>query len=183
MKKSISVFLMLAILLTLCACSKDNNSNKIPKESNIENTSARIEKDELIYDSTEAFEYSEVEDGIVITHFTNYDNVEYDKIYVPNEIDGKKVVGIGKLDAQHRIMGAIYGHCEVILPDTVKYIANSAFNGADGLVKISGGENCTKIGEYAFMNCENLEEITFLDNVSDLADNAFVGCTKWNSNH
>lgn len=183
MKKSISIVLMLAILLTLCACNKDSNLNKIPEESNIENTSAQIEKEELIYDSTEAFDYSDMDDGIIITHFINYDNIEYDKIYIPSEIDGKKVVGIGSLDADNIVFSAIFGQCEVVVPSTVKYIANMAFSNADGLVKLSGGENCTKIGEYAFMNCENLEEITFIDNVSDLADNAFAGCTKWNSEH
>lgn len=187
MKKSISVFLMLAILLTLCACSKDSNSNKIPEESNIENTSAQIEKEELIYDSTEAFTYSEVDNGIIITEFKNYDYVEYDKIIIPASIEGKKVIGIGALkdtDTYYGyVFGAVFGNCEVVIPNTVEYIGGMAFVGADGLVKLSGGENCTKIGEYAFMNCENLEEITFIDNVSVLADNAFAGCTKWNSKH
>lgn len=49
-------------------------------------------KKELIYDSTEAFNYSEVDSGISIIGFTNYDYVEYDKIIVPSEIDGKKLL-------------------------------------------------------------------------------------------
>ena len=33
------------------------------------------------------------------------------------------------------------------------------------------------------MNCENLSEITFIDTVTDLAENAFAGCTTWKANH
>lgn len=140
-------------------------------------------KKELIYDSTEAFNYSEVDSGISIIGFTNYDYVEYDKIIVPSEIDGKKVVGIGDDKKDYYVFGAVFGNCEVVIPDTVTYIGDYAFTGAKGLVKLSGGENCKKIGEYAFMNCVNLAEVTFLDNVTDLADNAFAGCTKWESLH
>lgn len=186
MKKNKIIITLLAsvILVTLCACSRDIKTNIDSEESStIINSNIQSNKEELIYDSTEAFDYSEVDDGIIITHFTNYDNTEYDKIYIPSEIEGKKVIGIGSMNAQHRVFGAVFGECEVIIPSTVKYIASKAFNGAKGLVKLSGGENCTTIGEYAFMNCENLSEITFINNVTDLADNAFVGCTKWKGKH
>ena len=98
-------------------------------------------------------------------------------------LDGKKVVGIGDDKKDYYVFGAVFGNCEVVIPDTVTYIGDYAFTGAKGLVKLSGGENCKKIGEYAFMNCVNLAEVTFLDNVTDLADNAFAGCTKWESLH
>lgn len=160
-------------LVAFAGCSK--NTDKKSSDDN-----SQIEKEELIYNSTEAFEYSEVENGIVITHFTNYENVEYDKIYVPNEIDGKKVVGIGTLGEEHYVMRSIYGNCEVVIPNTVKYIGDSAFFFTKGLTKVSGGENCTTIGKYAFAECENLEEITFIDNVSDLANSAFIGSPKLN---
>lgn len=155
--------------------------DKFADSSFVENINdATPKKEELIYNSTEAFEYSDVEDGIIITHFTNYDNIEYDKIYVPNEIDGKKVVGIGTLGEEHYVMRSIYGKCEVVIPNTVEYIGDYAFFFTKGLTKVSGGENCTTIGEYAFAECENLEEITFIDNVSDLADSAFIESPKLN---
>ena len=184
MKKILLFVLTSALVLSVCACGNKQDENKPTGSSSVSTTNnVSPERKELIYDSTEAFEYSDVEDGIIITHFSNYDNVEYDKIYVPSEIDGKKVIGIGSLEAQHRIFGAVFGECEVVIPNTVQYIASMAFSGAKGLVKLSGGENCTKIGEYAFMNCVNLSEITFIDSVTDLADNAFAGCTKWESTH
>lgn len=189
MKKILIVFTIVALVMSLSACGNNPSSNTPNTSgSNVtsgesENTSKPEQTKELIYDSTDAYEYSEVENGIVITHFSNSDKVEYDKIIIPAEIDGKTVVGIGSLDAEHRIFGAIYGNCEVVIPDTVEYIAAKAFNGASGLVKVSGGENCKKICEYAFINCENLTEITFINNVTDLADNAFAGCTAWEANH
>ena len=51
-----------------------------------------------------------------------------------------------------------------------------------GIILINGKKN-GQDSEHAFMNCVNLSEITFINNVTDLADNAFTGCTKWNANH
>jgi len=187
MKKILVLFISIVLMMVLSACGEtpnnQNASNNKETTEKSETGTSSVSTEKLIYDSTEAYEYDEVEDGIVITHFTNSDKVEYDTIIVPSEIDGKTVVGIGTLDAEHRIFGAIYGNCEVVIPSTVKYIAAKAFNGASGLVKISGGENCEKICEYAFINCEKLIEVTFIDNVTDLADNAFAGCTTWEANH
>ncbi len=177
------VVLALVITIVVLVLKQGSNNTTTPNtpttgtENNINNSSNNnTQKNELIYNSTDAFDYDEVEGGIIITHFKNYDYVEYDKIIIPTEIDGKTVVGIGDLNESHRVLGAIFGNCEVVIPSTVTYIGGMAFNGANGLVKLSGGENCKTISEYAFMNCENLSEITFLDNVTDIADNAFIDC-------
>ncbi len=186
MKKIMIGLLAVIMTMSICACGNDTNtsSKESKTESSASASSSSSNKKELIYDSTEAFDYSEVDGGIIITNFTNYDYVEYDKIIVPSEIDGKKVVGIGNWDEPyHRVFGAVFGNCEVVIPSTVKHIAGTAFEGADGLVKLSGGENCKKIGDDAFMNCVNLSEITFIDNVTDIGNNAFGGCTKWKSLH
>ena len=182
---------LLAVIMTISICAFGNDTNTSSKESTAKLSASASNdssnKKELIYDSTEAFNYLEVDGGIIITDFKNYDYVEYDKIIVPSEIDSKKVVGIGSLEKTDIYYGgvfsAVFVNCEVVIPSTIKHIAGMAFEGADGLVKLSGGKNCKKIGEYAFMNCVNLAEVTFLDNVTDLADNAFVGCTKLESLH
>ena len=189
MKKIMISLLAVIMTMSICACGNDTNTSS--KESTAKSSASASNnssnKKDLIYESTETFDYSEVDGGIIITYFNNHDYVEYDKIIVPREIDGKKVVGIGSLEKTDIYYGgvfsAVFGNCEVVIPDTVTYIGGEAFTGADGLVKLSSGENCKKIGEYAFMNCVNLAEVTFLDNVTDLADNAFVGCTKWESMH
>ena len=187
MRKKILLSLVCSLLIvglaTGCGNSKNNDNGKQSEDNPTSSNNNSASTKELIYNSTDAFEYSEVENGIVITHFENYDNIEYDKIYVPSEIDGKKVVGIGSLDAQHRVFGAIFGNCEVVIPDTVEYIASMAFFGAKGLVKLSGGKNVKTIGDYAFAYCENLQEITFINNVTNVSDNAFSGDTKWKTNN
>ncbi|MCI5656476.1 MAG: leucine-rich repeat domain-containing protein [Candidatus Pseudoruminococcus sp.] len=185
MKKIMISLLTVIMTMSICACGNDTNTSS--KESTAKSSASASNdssnKKELIYDSTEDFDYSEVDDGVIITYFNNHDYVEYNKIIVPSEIDGKKVVGIGDDKRDYYVFGAVFGNCEVVIPDTVTYIGDYAFTGAKGLVKLSGGENCKKIGEYTFMNCVNLAEVTFLDNVTDLADNAFAGCTKWKSLH
>lgn len=187
MQKFLLVFLAALMLVTVCSCGNKPNETKSSDGASVSTSSTVPDKKELIYDSTEAFDYAEVDGGVIITYFNNSDYVEYDKIVIPKSIDGKTVVGIGALEKTDTYYGgvfsAIFGNCEVVVPDTITYIGGEAFQGADGLVKLSGGENCTKIGEYAFMNCVNLSEVTFLDNVTDLADNAFAGCTKWESTH
>lgn len=190
MKKAILIFIIIFSMLLLPACN--STSEKSESNSSDVSSSKTVETDknnskELIYDSTEAFSYAEVENGIIITEFINDDQVEYDKIYIPESIDGKPVVGIGALNDTDTYYGfvfvTVFGKCEIIIPDSVEYIGGESFLGSKGLVKLSGGKNCKKIGEYAFSNCENLEEITFLDTVDDVAENAFVGCTKLKSNH
>lgn len=189
MKKGLILFLIIVLALSVCACNgeKANSNSQAAEISAAEENNDTISKDELICDSVDAFRFSDVDDGVIITQFINDDYVEYDKIIIPESIEGKPVVGIGALDEDDvyygRVMGAVFGNCEVVIPDTVTYIGGEAFEGADGLVKLSGGQNCTAIGEHAFMNCVNLSEMTFINNVTDLADNAFTGCTKWEENH
>lgn len=148
---------LLAVIMTMSICACGNDTNTSSKESTAKSSASASNdssnKKELIYDSTEDFGYAEVDGGIIITDFKNYDYVEYDKIIVPSEIDGKKVVGIGNWDEQcHRV----FGNCEVVIPSTVKHIAGMAFEGADGLVKLSGGENCTKIGKLCVYELRKL---------------------------
>ena len=189
MKKIMIGLLAVIMTMSICACGNDTNtsSKESTAKSSVSSSNDSSNKKELIYDSTEAFDYAEVDGGISIIDFKNYDYVEYDKIIVPSEIDGKKVVGIGSLEKTDiyygRVLSAVFGNCEVVIPDTVTYIGGEAFTDAKGLVKLSGGKNCKKIGEDAFMNCVNLAEITFIDNVTDIGNNAFGGCTKWESMH
>lgn len=183
MRKILLFVLTLALALSVCACGNKQDENKLTDSSSVSTNNTSATSKELIYSSADAYDYTEVDGGLSIIEFKNYDYTEYDKIIIPSEINGKKVVGIGDDKRQYNVFGAVFGECEIELPDTVTFIADYAFQDAKGLVKLSGGENCTKIGEYAFMNCVNLSEITFIDNVTDLADNAFAGCTKWESTH
>ena len=181
-RKGLVLFVVLALMLSVCSCG-ETSSNSTSSDTSSNSASSDSSSNGKVYDSIDAFNYEDVEGGIAVTSFKNYDFIEYDKIIIPNEIEGKKVVGIGCLDRDLSGFGAIVGKCEVVIPDTVTYIGNYAFDYSQGTVKLSGGKNCTKIGERAFVNCKNLEEVTFLDNVTDLGFDAFGGCEKWLAKH
>lgn len=185
MKNTICIIACLLVVIFLCSCQKSNeyDNTSLVDSNSFESNSIEEKQEKNIYTDTSAYEYEEISGGIAITHFTNDNQIEYEKIIIPSEIDGKVVIGIGIEDESRRVMGAVFGKCEVVIPNTVTYIASRAFEGARGLVKLSGGQNCKVISEAAFANCSNLVEVTFLDGVTELAGNAFAGCTAWYENH
>ena len=67
------------------------------------------------------------------------------KIVVPGEIDGKKVVSIGR----------------------------QAFYGCKRLVSVTVTEGATNIGEYSFVGCSNLTSVIIPKSVTDISWNAF----------
>ncbi len=99
--------------------------------------------------------------------------------------------------------GAFYGQSaltEVIFPDSLKVIEDSAFKNCKVLQQVSFGaavqtigdrafEDCTSlsranfepsirtIGEYAFYNCSALTELAFPDGLEDIGSYAFSGCS------
>ena len=99
--------------------------------------------------------------------------------------------------------GAFYGQSaltEVIFPDSLKVIEDSAFKNCKVLQQVSFGsavqtigdrafENCTSlsrvnfepsvqtIGEYAFYNCSALTELDFPDGLENIDSYAFSGCS------
>ena len=47
----------------------------------------------------------------------------------------KKVVGIGDDKKDYYVFGAVFGNCEVVIPDTVTYIGDYAFYGCKRISK------------------------------------------------
>lgn len=178
--KKVVIAVLLCVLCCFSACHKTVSENISTPTGN---SQVAENEDLLIHNDPSAYEYAEVEGGVEIVHFSNYDYNEYNKIIIPSEIDGKTVIGIGSRENPGRVMGAIYGNCEVVIPSTVEYIAKEAFNGAKGLVKLSGGENCKEFEENAFFGCINLKEITFIDSVEVIHEWAFAACTTWHELH
>ena len=64
----------------------------------------------------------------------------------------------------------------IVLPDTLTYLGDSAFEGCTGLVSITLGKDLSAIGEKAFKGCVNLTAIVLPDAVSYIGANAFEGC-------
>lgn len=65
---------------------------------------------------------------------------------------------------------------EVIIPDTVTIIGDGAFDGCEGLTKITFNERISKIGENAFRGCVSLGSIKIPSRVWSISSGAFEGC-------
>lgn len=86
-------------------------------------------------------------------------------------------------DGVKRIGAMAFNSCkgfsgDLIIPDSVDVIELGAFvncTGFDGKVILS--QNLKKIDESSFGNCYNLSEVVFGENVTEIGDYAFNGCT------
>ena len=66
---------------------------------------------------------------------------------------------------------------ELELPESLQLIEINAFN-ASGLKEITIPENVLNVGEYAFADCVDLEQVQFMGDSTVVAANAFKGCEK-----
>jgi hypothetical protein len=66
---------------------------------------------------------------------------------------------------------------EVVLPNSLTKICDSAFYGSDSLEKITVPANVKTIGKFAFRNCTKLKEVVISNGTTTIATGAFEGCT------
>ena len=163
------ILVTLGIGITLFSKNKKVNNEKYNQED------TKIEDNKNIIGNVDEknFEYEEIDEGIAIIRFKNNDNIEFDKIVIPDSIDGKKVIAIGRKYTDDRVMQSVIGNCEVVIPKTVKFIGPWSFSNSNGVTKVSGGENVEAIYGKAFYKCSNLSEVTFLNKVKWFSDSAF----------
>ena len=65
---------------------------------------------------------------------------------------------------------------EVVLPESVTTIGDSAFYNCDALTGITLPENLETIGSYAFYDCDGLSEVLFSEAVITIENGAFMNC-------
>lgn len=70
---------------------------------------------------------------------------------------------------------------EVIIPDSVKSIADYAFYKCDGLANISLSKNLELMGEYAFGHCSSLVTINIPSKLKRIEEGSFTGCSSLRS--
>ena len=182
MKKTILLF---TVLCLLGGCSKPNAdvSNEEAQENTqevaqtTEETSQEVEKqnDEVTFENFRDFPESNPEDfsgeltddGYVITSYNGSDKV----IVVPKEIDGKKVVGLDNYSLSGNDI------CEaIVLPDTVEFIGDHAFNMDRNLKYIYLGTGLKEIGFLPFENC-SIETVYFYEGLTYM-EAGFAACKK-----
>ena len=110
------------------------------------------------------FWYNRLNDGTVEIAWYEGNN---STITVPAEIDGYTVSGIAPV--------AFGGQdaTEVILPETITYIGNSAFRAMRQLKSIVIPDSVTSIGGEVFTYCTSLTEVTLPENLESVGRNIF----------
>lgn len=113
------------------------------------------------------FTYEESEDGsgIVVTGYKG----DMSSFYIPDEIGGKTVVGIGESAFEESSVA------EVGLPDGVKTIGKSAFYQCEKLTFIGLPEGLEDIGAGAFGLCTELSEIDLPESLLNIGGMTFAG--------
>ncbi len=66
---------------------------------------------------------------------------------------------------------------ELVIPDGIEVIAQSAFYGCSGLTNVSIPDSVTSIGESAFGQCKGLTSIELPDNITEIRSYTFSNCT------
>lgn len=77
-----------------------------------------------------------------------------------------------------RVIGCCKGITgEVIIPNSVTSIGNSAFENCIGITGIKFSDNLISIGDNAFYGCSGVKSLTIPNNVTSIGDEAFYGCS------
>ena len=112
------------------------------------------------------FTYDEWQEGYVIYSCTSDDKV----VRVPKEIKGKPVIAIGERGL------ANLEHCEaIVLPDTVRYLAKTAFAIDESLKYVYLGKSIETVEDDIFNGCSSLEEVTFPEGTKSIGTLVFWG--------
>ncbi len=95
-------------------------------------------------------------------------------LIIPSQIGGYTIVGIG-----NEVFTNYYFMQQVTIPNTVKFIGNSAFANLNGLYMITFASNSQleTIGSYAFANLGSLQSVTIPASVKSIGNSAFA---MWN---
>jgi hypothetical protein len=70
---------------------------------------------------------------------------------------------------------------EIIVPDTVSVIGESAFENCSAITKVTLPETITAIGDQAFQNCHKLSYINLPEGLLTVGDRAFYECRNLHS--
>ncbi len=69
----------------------------------------------------------------------------------------------------------------VVIPNSVTSIGNSAFSGCSSLTSVTIPNSVTSIGDYAFSGCSGLTSVTIPNSVTSIGDGAFCYCSSLTS--
>lgn len=184
MKKIVSIFLGVVLILTFTGCkkksapinpvvssSKSGTIYKEPTGGGVTIIDPVTSAPTVTATTSEAASDYEVEDYFGGANIVRYHG-EGGKITIPQKIGGKTVVMID----EHAFRGAEV--TSVTIPGTVREIETHAFSGCYLLETLTLAEGVEIIDGYAFSDCERLSLVTLPDSVREINAGAFNYCPK-----
>ncbi len=179
MKKFLSLFLTLFILLSFAACGEgednvlENNSGVSSENGDIENDKVADDNGKITVEkvknapetSADDFTTVLVDGGISIDRYTGEDEI----VVIPEKIDGMPVVEIGNscFVNNEKIKG-------VKISDAVETINSMSFLNCYSLEIFISGKNVKTIGSYAFNYCTSLKVVALNDGLQSLQYGCFI---------
>lgn len=146
MKKIISLFLSLTLLISLTA--------------GLDFSAYAEEVDDFTF---EAFD----EESVLITGYTGTEET----VYVPNTIYGNKVLGI----ANYAFFGC-ENLKSITISSEIEVVGEYAFSQCTNLTDVNLGTGMIELGNYAFENCYSLRRIAVSDVLAIVGEGVFNGC-------
>ncbi|MDE5860730.1 MAG: leucine-rich repeat protein [Ruminococcus sp.] len=135
------------------------------------NTKFSVPEENVIATSAETLKYEslsyKVEDNDTIT-ITGFDD-SVTEVEIPAEIDGKKVMTIGKSAFNQKKLTS------VTIPDSVTSIGYQAFYNCKYLTALSMPDSIIELGGECFNNCTSLQSVKFSNSLTEIK--GFYGCT------
>lgn len=146
MKKIISLFLSLTLLISLTA--------------GLDFSAYAEEVDDFTF---EAFD----EESVLITGYTGTEET----VYVPNTIYGNKVYGI----ASYAFFGC-ENLKSITISSEIEAVGEYAFSQCTNLTDVNLGTGMLELGSYAFEGCYSLKRIAVSDVLAIVGEGVFNGC-------
>ena len=134
-----------------------------------------------------AFEYCTGLKKVNISSIESWCNISFYDIesnplsYAENlYLNGELVTDLVIPDSVTSIGNSAFSGCtglvSVDIPDSVTSIGNSAFSGCTGLVSVDIPDSVTTINNYAFYSCDSLTSVTIGSGVKLIPESAFYDC-------
>jgi hypothetical protein len=93
-----------------------------------------------------------------------------------DSISGQVVIPNGVTKIGDSAFEECLGLESIEMPDSITEIGDSAFKDCNGLTSVKIPDGVTKIGYYAFLYCYKLASIEIPDSVTEIGDSAFAFC-------
>ena len=174
-RRLVSMFMvgmMVTGMVTGCGNEAEITDTLVPEAASVVQTgdsdvveSDTTDKAEVPQTETPAehFKTKVLEDGTI--EIDSYDG-DYEAIVIPAQIGGRDVTVIGGFANEDEITS-------VVIPDTVREIADNAFVNCFNITSVKMGANVEVIGDFAFHG--EVEEIVLPDTLKIIGRNAFYG--------